>query len=110
MANEEHLAILRQGVEIWNAWRQENPCIEPDLSGAHLEWTKLFRIDLSDTIMNDVILVSAQLDVANFSRAQLIGQNSQVQAWREPSSRRSILQKRILKALSYGAQISVRRA
>jgi uncharacterized protein YjbI with pentapeptide repeats len=72
MANEEHLAILRQGVEVWNAWRQENPCIKPDLSGAHLEWIKLFRIDLSDTIMNDVILASAQLDAANFSRAQLM--------------------------------------
>jgi hypothetical protein len=24
MANEEHLARLKQGVEVWNAWRREN--------------------------------------------------------------------------------------
>ncbi|MEH2468541.1 pentapeptide repeat-containing protein [Nostoc sp.] len=33
MANEEHLAILNQGVEVWNDWRKENPYIIPDLSG-----------------------------------------------------------------------------
>jgi hypothetical protein len=31
MANEEHLAILRKGVEAWNAWRKENPDIRPEL-------------------------------------------------------------------------------
>jgi len=31
MANEEHLKILKQGVEAWNKWREENPDIEPDL-------------------------------------------------------------------------------
>jgi hypothetical protein len=30
MANEEHLAILRQGVAVWNAWREANPDIQPD--------------------------------------------------------------------------------
>jgi uncharacterized protein YjbI with pentapeptide repeats len=32
MAQEEHLAILKQGVEDWNQWRAENPEIQPDLS------------------------------------------------------------------------------
>lgn len=32
MANPEHLAILGQGVEVWNKWREENPNTEPDLS------------------------------------------------------------------------------
>jgi hypothetical protein len=36
MANEEHLARLRQGVEAWNQWRAANPGIRPDLSEAHL--------------------------------------------------------------------------
>lgn len=34
MANQEHLDVLRQGVSTWNRWREENPGIRPDLSGA----------------------------------------------------------------------------
>ena len=36
MANQEHLDLLKQGVEIWNQWRQENATIRPDLSEAPL--------------------------------------------------------------------------
>jgi hypothetical protein len=39
MANEEHLARLKHGVEAWNAWRRENFGMEPpDLSGADFSW------------------------------------------------------------------------
>jgi hypothetical protein len=47
MANEEHLAILRQGVEVWNAWREANPDIKPNLSGAGLSHAKLSEVNLS---------------------------------------------------------------
>ncbi len=57
MANQEHLAILKQGVEIWNQWRKNNPGILPDLSytdlremhleGAYLRQCKLLEADLS---------------------------------------------------------------
>jgi hypothetical protein len=36
MANEKHLAILRQGVEAWNAWREDHGDITPQLGGADL--------------------------------------------------------------------------
>lgn len=36
MANPEHVAILKSGVEEWNRWREENPGIRPDLEGADL--------------------------------------------------------------------------
>ena len=36
MANDEHIALLKQGVAAWNAWRDENPNIRPDLSMASL--------------------------------------------------------------------------
>jgi hypothetical protein len=36
MANEEHLARLQEGVEAWNAWREANPGISPDLMRADL--------------------------------------------------------------------------
>src|SRR5438128_2106303 len=32
MANPEHLAILKQGVSVWNEWRVDNPLLDPDLS------------------------------------------------------------------------------
>ncbi len=30
MANEEHLARLKQGVAVWNQWRNAYPEIRPD--------------------------------------------------------------------------------
>ena len=41
MANNEHVALLKQGVDAWNAWRDENPDIRPDLSGANLSGADL---------------------------------------------------------------------
>lgn len=32
MAIEEHLAVIKQGVEAWNRWRDANPALQPDLS------------------------------------------------------------------------------
>ena len=40
MPNQEQLEILKQGVRIWNKWRDENPHISPDLSRAPLGWGK----------------------------------------------------------------------
>ena len=36
MANPEHLAILKQGVEAWNEWREGNPDATIDLREAML--------------------------------------------------------------------------
>jgi hypothetical protein len=36
MAGEEHVALLKQGVVVWNKWREENPDIRLDLIGADL--------------------------------------------------------------------------
>ncbi len=38
MANQEHVEILKQGVDVWNKWRGDNPAIIPDLSGADLSF------------------------------------------------------------------------
>ena len=37
MANPEHLAILKKGVEEWNRWRWKNGDIQPDLSCVDLK-------------------------------------------------------------------------
>jgi uncharacterized protein YjbI with pentapeptide repeats len=47
MANEEHLARLKQGVDAWNQWRKEYPILMPDLSGADLVMAHLVGLDLS---------------------------------------------------------------
>jgi uncharacterized protein YjbI with pentapeptide repeats len=49
MANEEHVALLKQGLAAWTAWRRENPNILPDLSGADLRGADLDEADLDDT-------------------------------------------------------------
>ncbi len=56
MANQEHLDILRQGVEVWNQWRREHPEIQPDFSYADLRYRDFSGYDLS----------RANLEGANF--------------------------------------------
>jgi hypothetical protein len=47
MANPEHLAILKQGVEEWNKWRGEHSELEPDLSRADLAAMDITGADLT---------------------------------------------------------------
>jgi len=80
LVNDDHLAILKKGVEAWNKWRQENPSIEPDLSGADLEGEILAEVDfcrtnLSKANLNSAILREANLFEANFEEANLTWSN-----------------------------------
>jgi hypothetical protein len=68
MANQEHLKILRQGVEAWNQWRRENPHIRPDLNDARPDRTDLKGVDLSGAD-----LAFAQFHLVDLSHAKLIG-------------------------------------
>ena len=47
MPNEEHLKLLKQGVDAWNRWRHEHADTRPDLSTANLSTANLIRADLS---------------------------------------------------------------
>ncbi len=80
MANEEHLKVLKQGVEVWNRWREENPDVRPDfigakLSGATLNGALLNGADLYRADLSGMYLIAADLTEANLSRAYLIGAN-----------------------------------
>jgi len=76
MANEEHLKILKQGVEVWNTWRAENPDdINPDLSKANLFQANLIRANLIKADLWGAILIEANLSKANLFQANLIGVN-----------------------------------
>jgi hypothetical protein len=71
MANEEHLEILKKGVEEWNRWREENHDLEPDLSGADLRDVKLDEVNLFEVNLSQAILSGASLFRANFFLAIL---------------------------------------
>lgn len=75
MANKEHLALIKQGVETWNRWRRDNPDIRPDLSQASLVGAHLYEADLSHANLFWADLTGANLYKADFSRANLFGAN-----------------------------------
>ncbi len=68
--NKTHIEILKQGVEVWNKWREENPDIRPGLEKADLE-----SADLSEANFSRADLFNADLTEANLSRANLNGAN-----------------------------------
>jgi len=73
MANQEHMAILKRGVEAWNAWRQDNPALAPDLSGAELAGWDLTGAQLFNCNLSKAYLVGADLTHANLSWSHLFG-------------------------------------
>jgi uncharacterized protein YjbI with pentapeptide repeats len=64
MANDEHLAILKQGVEVWNNWRSENPDIAVNLSNADLANANLSQANLTNTNLHGANLRGADLSFA----------------------------------------------
>lgn len=73
MANPEHLEILKQGVEAWNKWREENPATSPDLSLAELSGTELIFANLGHANLRQAKLRGANLSVARLWYADLSG-------------------------------------
>lgn len=91
MANKEHLAILRQGVEVWNEWRNKNLNVKLDFKGAdireldlrkanlsmadlryaNLMYANLYEVNLSQSDLRQVSLFRANLKKADFSAANL---------------------------------------
>ena len=79
MANDEHVALLKQGVAVWNAWRRDNPDVRPDFRGADLRGVNLAPTDemgfsgadLRFANLSGADLRGASLLVANFGGADL---------------------------------------
>jgi hypothetical protein len=70
MANLEHLEILKQGVDTWNKWRQENRDIHPDLTQTNLDFACL-----SGANLQGINLSKTSFELANLSGANLVGAN-----------------------------------
>jgi len=92
MANKEHLEVLIQGTDVWNAWREQHPELQPDLSeppairrnftittiradlsGANLSFANLSRAILEEVDLSDADLSGANLSGANLFKADLSG-------------------------------------
>jgi uncharacterized protein YjbI with pentapeptide repeats len=72
MANNEHVALLRQGSLVWNEWRGRNPEVAPNLSDVDLSGTDLTGADLSGADISGGNLSGAFLSGADISEACLV--------------------------------------
>ena len=75
MANDDHVALLREGVDAWNVWRDENRDTDPDLSGADLREAYLIGANLSGADLSGANLSGADLAKADARQANLIQAN-----------------------------------
>jgi hypothetical protein len=73
MANEEHLDVLKSGVESWNAWRKEHADIRPDLRGADLGRASLSTANLPLVNLSLAKLSGADLHEADLRSASIVG-------------------------------------
>ena len=69
----DHLAKLKEGVEIWNQWSRNNPEIKPNLKGADLRRADLSGADLYRANLSGANLRSADLSGADLRSANLSG-------------------------------------
>ena len=82
MAIEEHLNKIKQGVDAWNKWREDNPNEVPDLSKADIRGCKLQKINLNNANLKEAKLqysnlYEANLEKADLSKAKLLETNLQ---------------------------------
>jgi hypothetical protein len=71
MANQGHLDLFKQGVAVWNQWRQEHQSIRPNLSGADLRKANLSYANLRKANLSNADLSNADLSRADLSEADL---------------------------------------
>jgi hypothetical protein len=87
MANPDHIAQLMKGTDSWNAWREKNRAIRPDLSlanlrgaslrGAYLRGANLVEANLEGADLQGANLIDAPLHRANLRGANLTGASLQ---------------------------------
>lgn len=75
MANPEHLAKLKEGVEAWNQWRRENPDVTPRLEEVNLAGIDLCNADLYKADLSLTDLTAADANGANLKEAELLKSN-----------------------------------
>jgi hypothetical protein len=71
MANDEHVEMLKKGVDAWNKWRSENLDVKPDFHEANLNWMNLHEANLRGANLRGANLNWANLHKANLREADL---------------------------------------
>ncbi|MBZ0298108.1 MAG: pentapeptide repeat-containing protein [Anaerolineae bacterium] len=85
MADPQQLEMLKQGVDVWNRWRKDNPSVPVDLSkadllradltGADLTWANLANAYLREANLTNADLANAIVSDVRFTNANLSGAN-----------------------------------
>ena len=77
-AEDGHAEIIRRGPVLWNAWRQNNPGLIPNLQRLALDWCERRMgpsnggpLDLKFARLQDADLCFADLEGADFEAADL---------------------------------------
>ena len=78
VADEQQVALLKQGADAWNAWRERNLSTKvgltgAKLSGANLAGANLYRADLAGAVLTSAHLRDADLTSARPAGADLTG-------------------------------------
>jgi hypothetical protein len=69
--NKEHYKIIKQGVRVWNAWREEHPDVVPDLEGVNLKGANLSRVNLNGANLCEATVADAYIKFANLDNTTL---------------------------------------
>jgi hypothetical protein len=88
MANQEQVALLKQGVDTWNHWRKEKTGVEVYLQGANFQGANLQGANLQRAKLQ-----RAKLHGANLQGAKLREANLQGAKLREANLQQAYLQK-----------------
>jgi hypothetical protein len=71
MSIKKHVELIERGSEAWNAWRDLNPKITPDLSGEYLGGADLRRGNLRGADLSAAVFIGADLSNARLSHSNL---------------------------------------
>jgi uncharacterized protein YjbI with pentapeptide repeats len=72
-ADARHETIMKKGSVEWNAMRQNDPALRPDLSGAAIKGRRLRKVDFSRTNLAGADISQTDLGKADFRDADLQG-------------------------------------
>ncbi len=73
MPDKQHLSLIKQGKNTWNAWRKDNPGVIPQLRSAELTDFNLSGYDLHDAYLRKAHLKGACLENCKLREANLSG-------------------------------------